>query len=125
MYSIKPVFKYSNLNKETFKQSTCLLTISVGQEVHEGEKFAATLDLVSATFGSAILLIDDSLQRHSMALATNEHASLFYGLSILEGDRWLARNQQYYQSLDILKTIIRWDKWLDHPNYQTQQQTIQ
>ena len=125
MSSIKPVFKGSNLNKETFKQSTCLLTISVGQEVHEGDKFAATLDLVNASFGSAILLIDDSLQRHSMALDKNQDADDFYDISILEGDRWLARNKKYYQNLRILRDIIRWDTWLKHPKYSPQQQTIQ
>lgn len=124
MYSIKPVFKGDNLNKASLKQSSCLLTISVGQEVHENDKFAATVELVNASFGSAILLIDDSLQRHSMALDKQQEAEAFYEISLLEGDLWLERNKKYYQNLDILQDIIRWDKWLKHPNYSKQQQII-
>ena len=116
MSYIKPVFKYKNtITKETFKQAKCLLTISVGQEVHEDNKFAATIDLVNASFGSAVLLIDDSLQRHSMALNKNQNADFFYDISIAEGDLWLERNKKHYQNLTILEEIIRWDKWLKHP----------
>ena len=125
MNYIKPVFKYKNdFDKETFKNSRCLLTISVGQEVHEGDKFAATIDLVNTSFSSAILLIDDSLQRHSIALDKNQNADAFYDTSMAEGDLWLKRNKKYYQNLTILQDIIRWDKWLKHPHYPEQQQKI-
>ncbi len=125
MSYIKPVFKYNhNLDKETFKNSKCLLTISVGQEVHEGDKFAATIDLVNNSFNSCVMLVDDSLQRHSMALDKKENADFFYESSILEGDLWLERNKKHYQNLNILQDIIRWDKWLRHPNYLEQQHKI-
>lgn len=117
MSNIKPVFKCKDIEKQAFKHSKCLLTISVGQEVHEGEKFIATLELVNSSFASCIMLIDDSLQRHSMALDTKEDASSFYNQSIHEGDLWLERNRKYYKNLSILDNIIRWDKWLYHPNY--------
>lgn len=126
MSSIKPIFKSSEpINKETLKQSSCLITISVGQEVHEGDKFAATIDLINASFGSAILLIDDSLQRHSMALAAQEEADHFYDLAVLEGDRWLERNQKHCQNLMILKKTLRWSTWLKHSVFSLQKQVIQ
>lgn len=121
---IKPVFKCADAYKETFKYSRCLLTISVGQEVHEGDKFAATIDLVNASFDSCIMLIDDSLQRHSMALNTEKDADYFYEISLKEGDLWLERNEQYYRNLTILEKTIRWDTWLKHPNYNQQQNKI-
>lgn len=126
---IKPVFKYKGssnkeIDKATLKQCKCLLTISVGQEVHEGDKFAATIDLVNAWFGSAILLIDDSLQRHSMALDKLQDADYFYAFSLLQGDLWLERNKPQYQRLTILQDILRWDQWLHHPHYAEQQQKI-
>ena len=43
---IKPVFKCSEEFKLKFKDSRCLVTISVGQEVHEGKKFLTTIDLI-------------------------------------------------------------------------------
>src|SRR5262249_17752455 len=33
-----------------------------------------------------------------------------------EGNRWLLRNQTYYQALPNLK-ILRWDHWLKHAKY--------
>jgi len=125
MSHLKPVFKYKPpVNKEKFKNAKCLLTISVGQEVHEEDKFAATIDLVNASFGSCILLVDDTLQRHSMALKSKEEANFFYQSSLAAGDLWLERNKVHYQKLNILEDIIRWDTWLNHPLYVTQQEKI-
>ena len=125
MNYLKPVLKYpAAFDKAQFKKAKCLLTISVGQEVHEGDKFAATIELVNASFGSCVLLVDDTLQRHSMALNKKEEAESFYESSLLAGDLWLQRNKIYYQHLSILETIIRWDKWLIHPHYNIQQEKI-
>ncbi|HEV2523789.1 MAG TPA: hypothetical protein VGU44_01485 [Gammaproteobacteria bacterium] len=45
MYGIKSVFKVqNNIDKAIFKKSRCLLTISVGQEAHEGDKLRSTID---------------------------------------------------------------------------------
>ncbi|HXH54866.1 MAG TPA: hypothetical protein VNK03_03880 [Gammaproteobacteria bacterium] len=118
MYGIKPVFKVQHsIDKAIFRKSRCLLTISVGQEAHEGDKFGATIDLVNTAFASCILLVDDSLQRHSMALNKAEGADFFHPASIAAGDNWLTRNKPYYQKLENLEQIIRWDRWLKHPLY--------
>lgn len=121
---IKPVFKCLDIYKEQFNSSQCLLTISVGQEVHEEKKLKATIELVNSTFKSAILLIDDSLQRHTMALTSKSDAESFYEFSIKLGDEWLSRNEEYYKKLTILKKVIRWDEWLNHPYYSINQNLI-
>jgi hypothetical protein len=121
---IKPVFKCPDLFKEKFKHSRCLITISVGQEVHEGEKFAATIELINSSFQSCIMLIDDSLQRHTMAIEKEEDADFFYSHSIQEGDTWLERNKKTYSKLDSLEKILRWNDWLNHPNYSETQNNI-
>lgn len=123
---IRSVFRYvSNEDRERFKQSRCLLTISVGQEAHEAEKFSATVDLVNASFGSVILIIGDSLQRHTMALHSQLDEDQLYALSIEAGNQWLERNKPLYEKLDILEKIIRWDDLLENPNYFKRQQEIQ
>ena len=125
MNYLKPVLKYPvAFDKAQFKKAKCLLTISVGQEAHEGDKFAATVELVNDSFGSCIMLVDDTLQRHSMALDKEEGAEFFYNASFLAGDLWLQRNKIYYQRLSILESIIRWDKWLIHPHYNIQQEKM-
>lgn len=115
---IKPVFKCKEEFKTKFNESTCLLTISVGQEVHEGEKFLTTIQLVNDHFRECTILVDDSLQRHTMMLDCNEvDENLIYERSINEGDLWLERNKVIYEQLQIPYKIIRWDKWLKHNEY--------
>nr|QCC21374.1 hypothetical protein [Candidatus Endohaliclona renieramycinifaciens]QCC21406.1 hypothetical protein [Candidatus Endohaliclona renieramycinifaciens]QCC21422.1 hypothetical protein [Candidatus Endohaliclona renieramycinifaciens] len=115
---IKPVFKCKdNSYRASFKHSRCLLTISVGQEIHESDKFSVTVDLINNAFSSCIILVDDTLQRHTMALDSDEDASFFYKSSLEAGDFWLERNYQYYKNLAILEDIVRWDRWLNHPEY--------
>jgi hypothetical protein len=122
--NIKAVFKCENDLKLTFKDSTCVLTISVGQEVHEGDKFLKTIELVNKSFKSCIILIDDTLQRHTMALESTHDADFFYDISLKEGDLWLERNEKYYSQLEILKGFTRWNDWLNHENYHSKQQEI-
>ncbi len=124
MSKLKPVFKCPDNFKDEFKQSTCLLTISVGQEVHEGEHFQTTIKLVNSAFKSCIMLIDDSLQRHTMALNSANNAESFYQASIEAGNQWLERNKRYCEQLSILDKVIRWDHWLFHPDFKVQQQKI-
>jgi hypothetical protein len=114
---IKPVFKCEEEFKPYFKESTCLLTISVGQEVHEGEKFLSTIDLVNGAFKHCTILVDDSLQRHTMQINQPASPDGLYNLSISEGDSWLERNKFIYSRLTIPHKIIRWDDWLFHPKY--------
>ena len=122
---IKPVFKFDQTNSIPFEQAHCLLTISVGQEVHEGEKFIATVQLVREHFTACTMLIDDTLQRHTMALNNPEHtAEDFLASSRFEGERWLERNRTYYENLPNLK-ILRWDQWLMHPQYHSTSNHIQ
>ncbi len=115
---IKPIFKYDAIHAPIpFDQAHCLLTISVGQEVHEGEPFAATVALVHQQFARCTLLIDDTLQRHTLALLHPMlRAEDFVATTQQAGAAWLARNQIVYEQLPQLK-IVQWDYWLTHPRY--------
>jgi hypothetical protein len=121
---LKPVFKCTDEKKARFSSSTCLLTISVGQEVHEGEHFEATVELVNRSFGACILLIDDTLQRHTMALASDHDAGYCYARSLEAGKQWLERNIWHYAKLSNLKQIIHWNHWLKHPHFERKQAKI-
>jgi hypothetical protein len=115
--SYKVVFRGHQPDKHKFKDSDCVLSISVGQEAHEGEKFAATIDFVNANFRSCTIAVCDTLQRHTMALKTEHDANFFHEQSRQEGDLWLARNKKYYDQLHTLNDIVRWDIWLKDPRY--------
>ncbi len=125
MSRVKPVFKCIASYKEKFKESRCALTISVGQKAHEGEIFEATVDLVNTSFKSCIILLDDTLQRHTMALNLDECDDYFYKTALKEGDLWLKRNEVYYNKLTILEDILRWDTWLKHPAFNDEKNKIE
>jgi tRNA-dependent cyclodipeptide synthase len=121
----KPVFKCNPAYKQQFKNSDCVLTISVGQKSHEGEKFAATIALINASFRSCTLLVSDTLQRYTMAIGDRqEDADFFYEQALKEGDEWLVRNKKYYGQLDMLKGIVRWDTLLKAPCYHEEKNKI-
>jgi hypothetical protein len=118
MSKIKPVFKCEEHFKATFKDSKCLLTISVGQEVHEGDKFEKTIGLVNQAFQSCVVLIDDTLQRHTMAIETNSSSGDdLLGLSKQEGELWFERSRLVINQLTIPYKIITWDDWLGHSKF--------
>lgn len=126
MAKIKPFFRFAtDKMKEEFRDSRCLTTISVGQQTHENEHFESYIELINESFGSCVLLIDDSLQRHTMALCTkSETAESLYDISIEEGDLWLERNKKYYSKLTIPTQIFRWKKWLHHENFNSKQHSL-
>lgn len=118
MSKIKPIFKYvSEADKMNFVHSDCLLTISVGQESHENQRFAATIDLINTTFYSCTIMLHDSLQRYTIALDKNHDADYYHEASVEAGDRWLARNGKFYKDFHKKPNIIRWDTWLNDPDF--------
>jgi len=106
--------------RDVFKQSKCIMPISVGQnlKVHEGEKFLATMKLINNSFKSCALLIDDSIQRHTMKIQSDLPAKALHAKAVMTGDDWLNDNKYIYEQLTIPYTIIRWDDWLTHPNFE-------
>lgn len=125
MAKTKCFFRFlNNEEKEYLRESHCLFTISVGQQTHEGEHFEATIDLINKSFKSCTMLVDDSLQRYTMALNKKEPPDYFYDISIQEGDLWLKRNEKIYEQLTNLENIFRWDTWLNHPEFEKQKSVI-
>ena len=117
MTRLKPVFKCDESYKAMFLKSRCLMTVSVGQEVHEGEHFEVTVQLVNESFDEVIILVDDTLQRHTMALEKGGCAKDYDEFALAEGDNWLVRNQCYINQLGVLIKILRWDHFLKHEKF--------
>ena len=100
-------------DRKQFLKSTCIIPISVGQPIHEGQKFVAAIKLINASFKSCTILVDDSVQRHTMAISNSADADRLYELAVQEGSDWLKRNESGYQQLTIPYNIMRWDDWLN------------
>lgn len=103
------------------------MPISVGQgiEAHEGEQFLATIKLINASFNSCTLLIDDSIQRHTLKIFFPEAPDdILYAKAMKEGDQWLERNKAIYGKLTIPYTIVRWDHWRNQPDFQANYELV-
>ncbi len=124
MSKLKPVLKCNHNLKSKFAASSCLLTISVGQESHEGERNATTMSLISATFQSCIITLHDSLQRYTIELTKEQDADFFHETAISAGNNWLARNKKYFSYFQNEPKVIRWDDWLKDPDYETYKNII-
>lgn len=118
--NINVSFKRASNFKKNFKENDCLLIISVGQNVHEGNIFLSTIKLIDSAFRECTILIDDSIQRHTLAIDDDAPPEILYKKSIKNGDEWIERNEKYYSKLTIPYHIIRWDYWLKHPEYPEQ-----
>lgn len=125
MKEVKCNFKgIADDNKCKLKDSQCLLLISVGQESHEGERFAATINLINKSFKSCIISLYDSIQRYTMALNSGQPPAYFHQASVREGELWLERNKQYYDYLSIPKQVHRWDTWINHREFTEQKNKL-
>lgn len=112
-------------DRRLFKYSNCLIPISVGQQVHEGDKFQAIIELVNRTFKSCAILIDDTIQRHTLKIShSGMSEAQLYHKAHSEGNFWVERNKSIYSKLEIPYQVIRWDDWLLHENFKEQLQVI-
>ncbi|MCC2624597.1 MAG: Uncharacterized protein K0R14_470 [Burkholderiales bacterium] len=108
--------------KPEFKNAKCSVAISVGQPVHEGEKFEAVLTTVNSSFRECTIIVGDSLQRHTLKM--DKSISNAHEQANQLGLEWLKRNEQAINKLTIKFDIIRWDYWLSHPGYKDARKQI-
>lgn len=102
------------------KSKTCVLTISMGQNYHEGDKLRASLKAINSFFKNCTIALCDTSQRHSLAiLEKDQTADELYDLSLKLGDEWLERNIPIIEEeLKIPHKIIRWDQWFKSPKFE-------
>ncbi|KTD17232.1 hypothetical protein [Legionella jordanis] len=103
--------------RKLFPQSSCLMPISVGQAIHEGAKFEAVIKLINSSFKQCTILVDDSVQRHTIGIMNDASPDELYQLAVEEGDHWLKRNEMAINQLSIPVDIMRWDDWYNSTDY--------
>ncbi|ARH01206.1 hypothetical protein [Legionella micdadei] len=124
MYSItKKAILKSKAELRT-KESKVIITISVGQPSHEGDKFLSTLFAVNKQFAFARIMVCDSLQRHTMKITSPLSLEELHIESIRQGDEWITRNIDSINRLTIPYHISKWDEWLSHPGFIAKYQFI-
>lgn len=93
---------------------TVRLEISVGQNYHEGEKLACTINWATSRFDNVVILCNDTLQRYNFALQVNDHSPEdFLNHTRLMGSQWIERNESSLSNV----AIARWDDWINLPQF--------
>ena len=94
-----------------------MISISHGQENHEGAKLDALLAWGIANHSTCLLNISDTLHRHNLIRAgatPDEAMQNAYRL----GNEWMQRNAAVLaRHKDRFSRIHRWNDWLHHPEF--------
>jgi hypothetical protein len=112
----QPELRCQNRHKK-FKDSHCLLTISVGQTAHEYLKFSATISLINQSFKQCTICVGDALQRYTLAMEMAIPPEDLFDVATQLGDEWVQRNFCRYSLLNMPYEIIRWGSYLIHPDF--------
>lgn len=99
--------------RKEFKSSHVIYLVSVGQDYHEGEKLFAAINLINKKFAQCTIMVNDLLQRHTIALENNIDNTTASKLAIEEGDKWIQNNSQLLQLFKIPTSLHRWNQWIN------------
>lgn len=108
----------SDIEKETFPNSKCLMPISVGQNYHEGAKLEAALKCMNKNFKEVVIIVGDTIQRYTHAAHQNKTHEELFGFAETEGDKWLERNSSIIKaSLTKPYKLVRWEHYSKHHKF--------
>lgn len=105
---------------------TATLTISIDNPMTTNRQLKSIIYKINETFSSCDFVVCDTLNRYNImmkdsSISEKEAKELAYK----EGDLWLKKNQAALDSITIKHNIIRWDNWLNHPNFKSKLKIIE
>ena len=92
---------------------TVRMEISVGQEYHEDQKLAVSMDWARENFANRYIILGDTTQRYNMMFTHGLDEETAHMLSKTKGDEWIKRNSRYLNGVNI----TRWDDWKNMKEY--------
>lgn len=98
-------------------QKHCCIGISLHSTNHTDEKLEAIIEYVNASFEDCIIDLSDTLYAHHYMSAYCLNQSEARSRTKLEGDKWLEHNAHTIKKLRIPYTIIRWNNWINHSDF--------
>ena len=106
--------------KKIAANDTATIAISLHNPNHNGDKFKYIIDWVNAqeNFRHCQVDLSDSLYRHNYMMgdeSLNEMQA--YIRARKNGAEWLDKHTSFLEQLTMPYEVIRWDKWLDHPEF--------
>lgn len=94
----------------------------MGNRWQEGGYLASQIQWANRHFKRGFIHMGDTLHRHNLLdRMTPEEAR---AASYVMGSAWLARNEHVLETFQIPFEIIRWDRWLDNPEFWTFHATL-
>lgn len=113
------LLKCPERKRKEFNVSEVALLISVGQPYHENEALWATMNFVNKSFKKCHVMVNDSLQRHTIMLNECGNITLeeAYKKSMQNGRKWIKINSQFLDILTIPHEIHYWNSWLNRDDY--------
>jgi tRNA-dependent cyclodipeptide synthase len=122
--TVKATFVRVGKLRDIFPNSHGVIAVSVGTSAFEGEKFKALMALVNRHFKAVDIAVNDTLQRHTLAIRENLSVCSTQQKAYTAGLIWIEKNKAILESLSIPYKIVRWDKWLLNPHYNTHRQEV-
>lgn len=111
--------------KKEFKNSKCVMIISVGQKYHEDGELLAAIKLINKHFSFCNILVCDTLQKHSIRIDQSDKSDTeLYSISKTAGEEWINRNLELISTMNIPYVISRWDEWLENSHYKSYYQKV-
>lgn len=95
--------------------TVCSFEISMGNQWQEGSYLASQIEWANQHFKRCFIHVGDTLHRHNLLDRMSPEKARATGYVM--GSAWLARNTGIIDSLEIPYEIVRWDRWLSHPDF--------
>lgn len=112
--------------RQTFSDKTAVMPISIGFSLdQENGRLRATLELLAKSFDKVVILIDDLVQRHTLAISSDIPEHHLKDICLKEGDIWIKR---YKDTIDEILgdkvRIVRWEDTLKNPPFQENKERV-
>jgi tRNA-dependent cyclodipeptide synthase len=115
-------YKVKVKNNKNWPYKNARIQMSLRNDKYEDQKLYALLEWVSHRFENIELIVSDSLVRHNLIFELGLSETDALRESILLGDKWLKKYSPLLDTFGI--KVSRWDKWLNHENFQESYQSI-
>lgn len=96
---------------------TAVVGVSLGSRNHIGPAFAGLMDWVGRNFESCIIDLSDSLHRHNL-ISEGYSSEDAHRITLTQGSTWLRDHNLIIGNMPVPTTVMRWDHWLSHPDFQ-------
>lgn len=122
--NVKVFFRCPKEYKDQFKDSSCILTVSMEHKDYEGARLEAIIRRISKHFRECTIAVCDSLNRYNLDLDKDPDSAELHRQANNLGDTWLKNSEHYFKLFTIPYDIIRWDDWLCSAQYQEKKKII-